>query len=193
MREPGEITRLLRGMQTGDKEAAAELFSAVYEELHKIAANMMRRERANHTLQATAVVHEAFLRLLGGRVTSEHHAQFYVLVTGVMRKLLVDHARRTKAAKRGDRMRVRVELRDDDIQLTLKQSEEVLAVDEALEKLQALDLQQAKIIEMYYFAGYLVAEIADLLGISERTVKRELQIARLFLKQQLEGIGMTLS
>jgi RNA polymerase sigma factor (TIGR02999 family) len=179
-------------MRGGDSQAASQLWSMVYGELRRIAADMMQRERPGHTLQPTAVVHEAYLRLMGiVKPPLENRAQFFALAARAVRQVLVDHARRRLAKKRGGPMRVRAEL-EDDIALSAKQSEEVLAVHEALVRLQRLDSGQAQIVEMHYFAGNSVAEIAAAFNIGERTVKRELQVARLFLKQQLESKGIPL-
>ena len=127
--------------------------------------------------------------IAGAHPTLENRAHFFALAARAMRQVLVDHARRKVAAKRGGELLPQVEF-DDNLALTEQQSEEVLAMHEALEHLQALDSRQAQIVEMHYFAGNAVEEIASVLGIGERTVKRELQFARLFLKQQLEGKGM---
>jgi|SRR5580765_641316 len=186
MAERGEVTRLLARIQSGDEQAAAELVPLVYKELRKIAAGMMRNERPNHTLQTTAVVHEAYLRLMeGDRARFENRAHFFAIAARAMRRVLVDHARHRLAEKRGGAEgRHEVELVDE-IALTPQQSEEVLALNEALDQLAALDDRQAQVVEMHYFAGNSVAEIAHVLQIGERTVKRELQTARLFLKKQL--------
>jgi RNA polymerase sigma-70 factor, ECF subfamily len=186
MSETGDLTTLLQEMRS-DKKAAARLLPLVHRELRRVAAGMMRRERPGHTLQPTAVVHEAYMRLLAGsHPTLENRAHFFALAARAMRQVLVDHARRKLAIRRGGEMRAHVEL-DDNFALTAQQSEEVLAIHEALEQLQELDSRQAQIVEMHYFAGNAVEEIATALGIGERTVKRELQSARLFLKKQLEG------
>jgi RNA polymerase sigma factor (TIGR02999 family) len=186
MGKTGDVTKLLSEMR-GEKGAAAKLFPLVYNELHRVAAGMMRRERPGHTLQPTAVVHEAYMRMIAGtHPTVENRAHFFALAARAMRQVLVDHARRKLAARRGGEMPPMVEL-DDNLALTPQQSEEVLAIHEALEKLQELDSRQAQIVEMHYFAGNAVEEIASVLGIGERTVKRELQSARLFLKKRLEG------
>ena len=185
MIDDGEVTRLLSRIQQGDEHAAAEIVPLVYKELRKIAAGMMRRERPGHTLQPTAVVHEAFMRMSGGdHVHFENRAQFFAIAARSMRRVLVDHARRRLADKRGEGQQH--EALEDHIALTPNQSEEVLALDEALHRLEALDARQAQIVEMHYFAGNSVAEIAHVLDIGERTVKRDLQTARLFLKKQLE-------
>jgi len=184
--ERGEVTLLLSRIRSGDEQAAAELVPLVYRELRKIAAAMMRHERPNHTLQTTAVVHEAYLRLMDGEGAKfENRAHFFALAARAMRRVLVDHARQRLARKRGGAEgRHQVEL-DDDIAMTDEQSEEVLAVNEAIDRLAALDARQAQIVEMHYFAGNSVAEIAHVLQLGERTVKRELQTARLYLKKQL--------
>jgi RNA polymerase sigma factor (TIGR02999 family) len=133
------------------------------------------------------VVHEAYMRLMAGtHPRPENRAHFFALAARAMRQVLVDHARRKLAEKRGGEVHPRVEL-EDHFALTAQQSEEVLAIHEALEQLQELDSRQSSIVEMHYFAGNAVEEIATALGVSDRTVKRELQSARLFLKKQLEG------
>ena len=188
MTKTGEVTKLLLRLR-GEKEIAARLFPLVYCELRRVAAHMMQGERAGHTLQPTAVVHEAYMRLVAGvHPTLENRAHFFALAARAMRQVLVDHARRKLAGKR---VGEQVEL-EDNVALTQQQSEELLTLHESLERLQELDPRQAQVVEMHYFAGNAVEEIASALGIGERTVKRELQFARLFLKQQLEGKGMKL-
>jgi RNA polymerase sigma-70 factor (ECF subfamily) len=191
MDDSGEVTRLLLELG-GDGDAAAQLLPTVYRELRRIAAGMMVRERPGHTLQPTAVVHEAYLRMIGGaHPTLQNRAQFFALAACAMRHVLVDHARRRLADKRGGALQQRVEL-DDDLALTVQQSEEVLAIHEALEQLQECDARQGRIVEMHYFAGNSVEEIAAALSIGERTVKRELKTARMFLRKQLERGGFAL-
>ena len=190
MGEPGDITRLLLEMRSRDNQTASQLFELVYAQLRRIAAGMMQNERLGHTLQPTAVVHEAYMRLVGdNRPSPENRAQFFALAARAMRQVLVDHARHKLAQRRGGEKRVREEF-EEAMALTVQQSEEVLAIHEALERLQQLDVQQGQIMEMHYFAGNSVAEIATVLEIGERTVKRELRMGRLFLKQQLETRGM---
>jgi len=186
MNEAGEITRLLMQM-CDQEEVEAKLFPLVYQELRRIAARMMRGERSGHTLQPTAIVHEAYMRLVGSaHPRLENRAQFFALAARAMRQVLVDHARRKLAGKRRAEMRAHIEL-EDNLALTVQQSEEVLALNETLDRLHELDPRQARIVEMHYFAGNPVGEIASALGIGERTVKRELQSARLFAKKHLEG------
>ena len=192
MDEPAEVTQLLVRIRDGDEQAAARLIPLVYKELRKMAAGIMKRERPDHTLQPTAVVHEAFLRIMeGGHLNYENRAHFFAIAARAMRRVLVDHARRRLADKRGGEAQRQVEL-EDEIGLTVQQSEDVLALHEALDGLEKLDARGARIVEMHYFSGNGVAEIAVVLHISERTVKHELQTARLFLKQQLQSLGRTL-
>jgi RNA polymerase sigma factor (TIGR02999 family) len=183
-----QVTRLLRDMQRGDSGAVDRLVPIVYRELRQIAGALMKQERPGHTLQPTAVVHEALLRLLGGEpVSFESRAHFFALAARIMRRLLVDHARRRLADRRGGDQQL-VDL-DDGLALTPEQSTDVLALHDALDRLEQLDERQARIVEMHYFAGNSVDEIAAAADVSERTVKRELQTARLFLKQQLQPLG----
>jgi RNA polymerase sigma factor (TIGR02999 family) len=150
---------------------------------------MMKRERQDHTLQPTALVHEAFVRLFDGASPHfEDRAHFFGVAARAMRHVLVDYARRRLADRRGGASQQRVEL-SDDLCLTTEQSEEVLAVNEALGRLEALDARQVRILEMYLYAGNTVPEIAAVFGISDRTVQRELKTGRLFLQQQLQHGG----
>jgi RNA polymerase sigma factor (TIGR02999 family) len=192
MHDTGDILLLLSQSRSGDEQAANRLLPVVYKEMRRLAAALMQRQPQGHTLQPTAVVHEAYLRMLGGATLDPtDRAHFFATAARTMRQVLVDHARRKLAAKRGGAMQYRVEL-EDDLALTAQQSEEVLALHEALERLQDLDALQVQIVEMHYFAGNPVKEIAAACDLSERTVKRELQTARLFLKRQLEGKGIKL-
>ena len=184
-----QVTSLLRSMQDGDAAAADRLVPIVYRELRRIAGSLMRRERGDHTLQPTAVVHEALLRLMEGEpVSFENRAHFFAIAARIMRRLLVDHARRHVAGKRGGEDLRQVEL-EDGLALTPEQSTEVLALHDALDLLARLDERQARIVEMHYFAGNSLDEIAAIVGVSERTVARELQTARLFLRQQLKPLS----
>ena len=183
-----QVTRLLHDMQHGDSAAADRLVPIVYRELRRIAASLMRSERAGHTLQPTAVVHEALVRLMEGEpVSFENRSHFFAIAARIMRRLLVDHARRRVAGKRGGEGLHQIEL-EEGLALTPEQSKDVLALHDALDKLERLDERQARIVEMHYFAGNSVEEIAAVVGVSDRTVKRELQTARLFLRQQLQSL-----
>jgi RNA polymerase sigma factor (TIGR02999 family) len=183
-----QVTSLLRDMQGGDSVAADRLVPIVYRELRRIAGALMRSERPDHTLQPTAVVHEALLRLMEGEpVSFANRAHFFAIAARIMRRLLVDHARRRVADKRGGEQLQPVEL-EEGLALTEQQSSDVLALHDALDRLERLDERQARIVEMHYFAGNSLEEIAAIVGVSDRTVRRELQTARLFLRQQLKPL-----
>jgi RNA polymerase sigma factor (TIGR02999 family) len=184
-----QVTSLLRDMQGGDSAAVDRLVPIVYRELRKIAGALMKHERPDHTLQPTAVVHEALMRLMDGEpVSFESRAHFFAIAARIMRRLLVDHARRRVAGKRGGEELEQVEL-DDGLVLSVEQSSDVLALHDALDRLERLDERQARIVEMHYFAGNSIDEIAAIVGVSERTVRRELQTARLYLRQQLKPLS----
>ena len=192
MEQSDEVARLLAQIREGNDQASLQLIPIVYRELRRMAAGIMKSERPDHTLQPTAVVHEAYLRLLEAHsLDIKDRAHFFSIAASSMRGVLVDHARRRLADKRGGEGQQKVELQDD-IALTDGQSEELLALHEALNQLEQLDPRQARIVEMHYFAGNPVGEIAQVLEIGERTVKRELQTARLFLKRQLQSKGLNL-
>ncbi len=183
--DAGDITLLLSRLKDGDREAQSQLIPLVYAELHRLAAAYMRNERPGHTLQATALVHEAYLRLTGASLIDwQSRAHFFAIAAQTMRRILVDHARSASARKRpAKRNRVTLEsavLYSDD------QSEELLALDEAMEKLQRLDERQSRIVELRFFAGLSIEETAEVLSISQRTVKRDWTMARAWLHAELE-------
>lgn len=182
-----DVTQLLLAWSGGDRGAGDELLSAVYAELHKQAARAMRRESSDHTLQATALVHEAYLRLVDQRrVEWRNRAQFYGVAAQVMRRILVDHARARDAEKRGGGVSA-VSLGDADAVAEQSSSEavDVLALHDALERLAALDPDQAKVVELRYFGGLSIEETAEAMSISPATVKREWSVARAWLKREL--------
>ena len=186
MNPPGEVTALLGEMKRGRKDALDRLIPIVYKELRRLAGYYMRDERIGHTLQPTALVHEAFLRLVDqNRADWQNRAQFMGVAAQLMRRLLVDHARGRAAAKRGAGAPVTL----DDARLNqganIGQTEEILAVDEVLARLNDLDPQQAQVVEMRYFGGLSVEETAEAMGISARTVKRDWAMAKAWLKTQL--------
>jgi len=184
-----DVTGLLQRWGDGDASAAERLLPAIYDELHRQAARAMRRENAEHTLQATALVHEAYLRLVDQRrVEWKNRAQFFGIAANVMRRVLVDHARARLAAKRGGGA----------AQITLGGADrdapdsddgiELLALHDALERLQQLDADQARLVELRYFGGLNIDETAEALGVSPATVKREWALARAWLRREL-GVG----
>ena len=179
-----EITRILQDWNSGTTDAKERLLPFVYDELKRQARILMSRERGNHTLQPTALVHEAFLRLSEqAGVDWQNRSHFYGIASRLMRQILVDHARLHAAAKRGGNP---IHLSVDDVQIPVEErADSILAVDEVLARLEKLDPNQAKIVEMRFFGGMNSGEIAEALDISERTVGREWQAARLWLYREL--------
>ncbi len=181
---PSEITQILQDWNDGDEDAKERLLPFVYDELKRQARFFMSRERANHTLQPTALVHEAFLRLSEqSGIDWKNRSHFFGIASRLMRQILVDHARTHSAAKRGSSP---IHFSLDDVQIPVEdRAGSILALDEVLEKLEEFDERQAKIIEMRFFGGMSNKEIAESLEISERTVGREWQSARLWLYREL--------
>jgi RNA polymerase sigma factor (TIGR02999 family) len=180
------VSRLVAQSAAGDAAAAAELFPIVYEELRRLAAAALRRERTDHTLQPTALVHEAFLRLAETPGASwENRAHFVAVAARVMRRVLVDHARGRNALKRGNG-EIRVPIDDVDVP-AVGQDVDLVALDDALARLAMLDERQARIVELRFFGGLSVPETAALIGASERTVKRDWQVARAWLTRELSS------
>jgi RNA polymerase sigma factor (TIGR02999 family) len=181
---PGEVTHLLLELKRGNKEAEGLLIPLVYKELRRIAAIHLRRESSAHSLQPTALVHEAYLRLAEIKdVDWQGRSHFYAVSATIMRRILVDHARASRARKRGDGWDA-VSL-NEAILPSPERSPEILALDEALTRLAELDVRQSKIVEMRFFAGMSEEEIGDALGISARTVKRDWRIAKAWLFKEL--------
>ena len=181
--EKGDVTHLLNEMAKGDSEAAEKLLPLVYSELHRLAAAYMRRERRDHTLQATALINEAYLRLCKEDAGWNNREHFIGMAANVMRHVLVDYARAHKAKQRDGAMQ-RVELQDD-LAISTEKLEEVLSLDEALRTLERLQPRQSKVVELRYFAGLSTEQIALLLGVSERSVKRDWSLARIWLFREL--------
>lgn len=175
------ISQLLFEVSHGNREAEAALMTQVYGELRRLARRYMRAERANHTLQPTALVNEAYMRLMADPgVTWQNRAHFFATAAQLMHHILVDHARARKAAKRGG-IQHQVTL-NEALASAENKSVDVLALHEALEKLATLDKRQARVVEMHFFGGMTFAEIAHVLDASERTVKRDWEMARAWLK-----------
>lgn len=180
---PGaQLTRLLQSWRQGDSGAADELVSLVYAELRHMAKAKLRDERPGHTLQATALVHEAWMRLMNQHgVSWQNRAQFFAVAAQAMRRILVDHARRRSAAKRGDGTSpIDVDALAHVLTAPLP-DDRLLALDAALEELAALDARQARIVELRFFGGLTVEEAADVLAVSPTTIKREWATARAWL------------
>jgi RNA polymerase sigma factor (TIGR02999 family) len=183
------VTRLLAEVEVGkppDSNRHQQLFEAVYPELRRFAANIMRGERVNHTLQPTALVHEAYMKLVDdARVPWENRVHFLAIAGRAMRQILVDHARKVSAAKRGgDRQRVTLESMLED---SGAEPLEVLAVHDALERFAAMDERAARVVELKMFAGLTMPEIAQALGVSERTVHGDWSMAKMWLSRELRA------
>lgn len=183
---PGEVTALLLAWSAGDREALQKLIPLVYVDLHKRAAAYLRKERAGHTLQPTAVVNEAYLKLVDQtRVQWQNRAHFFGVASRAMREVLVDYARRHRSAKRGSGETL-VSLEEGSA-VTPPRSLDVLALDIALERLSALDERQGKLVEMRVFGGLTLDETAEALGISAATVSREWKHAEAWLHRELSA------
>ena len=183
-RDSHTITALLVQWRSGDKEAANRLMELVYGELHRIAAREMRREHGEHTLQTTAIVHEAYLRLCRSEpVDWKDRAHFYAVAARQLRRVLVDHARRLHSEKRGDGL-LKLSLWESD-GAAVGLDERLLAVDEALARLESLDPRAAKVVELRFFGGLTEAEAAEALQISVATIKRDWDFAKTWLTGQL--------
>jgi RNA polymerase sigma factor (TIGR02999 family) len=182
------VTELLRNWSDGDKQAQEKLFQVVYNELHRQAARYLRNENPGLSLQTTDLIHEAYLRL-----TSQQHVEwqnrlhFFAIAAKVMRRILIDHVRSRQAAKRGG-SDIRLPLEDAMI-VSPARDLDLLALDEALTRLAAIDSQQSQIVELRFFSGLSVEETAKVLDVSERTVKRDWNVAKAWLRRELSRGG----
>ncbi len=183
----GEVTQLLQAMQHGDEQAAERLLPLVYKELHRLASSYMRRERPEHTLQPTALIHEAYLRLAHEDVDWKNREHFIGVAAHVMRRVLVDYAKARNADKRGGGVQ-RVELVDG-LAISIERIDEVLILDEALERLALENARQAQVVELRYFGGLSIEQIGDVLHIAPRSVKRDWSLARLWLFNELRPMA----
>jgi RNA polymerase sigma factor (TIGR02999 family) len=179
-----DVTQLLKQLSNGNQDVLAELIPLVYDELRRLAAYHLRRERSNHTLQATALVHEAYLKLVDQRhVDWKNRSHFFGVAAHLMRRILLMHARRSHAAKRGASA-ARISL-DEAVVFTREHSTELVMLDELLTRLAALDPQQARVVELRFFGGLSVEETAELIGISTATVKRDWAMAKAWLAREM--------
>lgn len=180
---PKSVTQLLAEWSGGDREALAALMPLIYDELRRLAHSYMRQESTGHTLQTTALVHEAYLRLIGQRMSWTNRAHFYCVAAQMMRRVLVDHAKGQKRAKRGAGA---AELPLEEAALVSQApSRDVVALDEALRQLEAVDAQRARIVELRYFGGLSNEETSKVLGISTATIQRQWAGARAWLRHEL--------
>ena len=186
MAEPQDLTQLLLNWQNGDKSALDEMTPVLYDELRKMARRLLSAERSDHTLQPTALVHEAYLRLVNQRAVDwRNRAHFLGVAATMMRRILINHAKANQAAKReGYAAAISLE---DALGVFTNPQVDLLDLDHTLDKLSELDPQQGKVVELRYFGGLSIEETAEVMGISASTVKREWGTARLWLLQQMEG------
>jgi RNA polymerase sigma factor (TIGR02999 family) len=181
--DPQKITLLLKAWRCGDQSAGDALISIVYPELKRLASHSLRRQRRGHTLQPTALVHELFISLLASNPISWHdRGHFFVVAARQFRRILIDYARAAHAAKRGGNQ-ARVTL--DDFPKPGPNNDDLLAIDEALTRLEQLDQRAARVVELRFFAGFREQEAADALDVSVATVKRDWEFARAWLSKQL--------
>jgi RNA polymerase sigma factor (TIGR02999 family) len=179
------VTQLLKDWSDGKREALDELLPLVYDELRRLARSYLRRERDEHTLQTTALVHEAYLKLIDQHsIDWKNRAQFFALSAQAMRRILLDNARKHISAKRGKGEKISLE---DAGEIVADTNESLIELDLALQELEKFDEKQAKIVELRYFGGMTIEETAEVLQISPATVKREWQMARAWLFEKVSG------
>jgi len=179
-----ELTELLRGWNGVDQTTLARIIELAYPELRKIARRCMSRERPEHTIQATALVHEAYLRLVDIRQVSwQDRAHFFAIIAKVMRRILIEHARAQACSKRGGRTR-KVNL-DQALVIAAESDPEIVRLDEALEELATFDSRKAQVVEMRYFGGLTSDEVASVLGISPQSVNRDWSLAKAWLVRKM--------
>jgi RNA polymerase sigma factor (TIGR02999 family) len=187
MQVPANFTQLLSEWRSGHPQALERLTPLVYDELRRLARGYMREERRGHTLQATAVVHEAFLRLIQANVALQDRGHFFALASRLMRRVLVDHAKSRSRAKRSASAQDSVGDDSREGEVSQPNDVDVIAVDEALESLLQLEPRLAQVIELYYFGGMTYEEIAAAIGASAATVHREIRLARAWLLNEIGG------
>lgn len=182
----GEVTELLKKLKDGNPDASSELIVLVYDELRRLGAHYMRQERSDHTLQSTALVHEAYMRLVEKPEGFTNRAHFFAVAAQAMRHILVDHARARHAGKRGGSDKQKVELQEA-MAVSNDQPETMLALDEALTRLAEFDQRKARVVELIYFAGLTKEEAATALDVSPETIYRDWKHARAWLHAQLSS------
>lgn len=180
------VTQLLHDWSNGEQQAFDELLPIIYNELHRLAHNYLNRERSDHTLQTTALVHEAYLKLIDQQsVDWQNRSHFFAIAAQAMRRILIDNARRHAASKRGNTPE---KLSLDDVEsISIGSNETLLALDDALKRLETIDSQQSRVIELRYFGGLTIEETAEVLNLSPATVKREWAMARAWLYKSITG------
>ena len=185
--ESADVTQLLSALSRGDKSGVSRLMTMLYDDLKSLASRFLSRESAGHTFQPTDLVNESFLKLVDQtRISWQGKTHFMAVSAQAMRRILVDHARTKHRKKRGGKNRVRLELREDHA-FSVERPEEILAVDDALNKLATLDPTHAKILELRLFGGLGMKEIGEVLGVSSRTVERHWAMIRAWVLRELNG------
>jgi RNA polymerase sigma-70 factor (ECF subfamily) len=182
--DPAKVTQIVNELACGDREAAQRLFTLLYDTFRRLACRYLKQESPGHTFSPTALVHEVYLKLVDqSRVDWRGRTHFLAVGAQAMRRILIDHARGRHRDKRGGG-RIRVQL-DEHLSLSREKDADLLAVDEALEKLGQIDPRQATIVELRFFGGLTVAEVAEVLGVSKRTVESEWTVIRAWLRREL--------
>ncbi len=180
---PPQVTQLLQNWGEGDQAALDQLIPLVYAELHRLAKHYMRRERPDHTLQTSALINEAYLRLVDQKVSWKNRAHFFGVAAQLMRRILVDHARAHHRAKRGgDQPRVSLDVAAD---VPQDRTADLVAMDDALTTLATIDPRQSRIVELRFFGGLTIEETAEVLGVSHTTVENEWTMARAWLVREM--------
>jgi len=186
MEQPQDITEILRSWSGGDPEASERLFALVYDELRRLARSYLKREGSGHTLQPTALVNEAYLRLVDQtRVDWQNRSHFYGIAAQMMRRILIDYARAHATGKRGG---VALRLSLEQVNISLEQdATDLIALDEALTKLANFDERKSRVVELLYFGGVEYKEAAEVLNVSEKTIQRDWQMAKMWLYRELSS------
>ena len=184
----GQVTLLLTELREGNQEAANRLMPLIYSELRSMAGSYMQRERPGHTLQATALVNEVYMRLAGGETAPwQNRAHFFGIAAHAMRQVLLDYARSHNAGKRGGKDAQKVDI-DVELRGVSPKIENVIVIDEALQRLERIDPRQSRLIELRFFAGLSVEETAEVMGVSPVTIKREWRSAKAWLHRELAAV-----
>ncbi len=189
--DPDEVTLLLQAWSAGDRGAGDRLFGIIYGELRRLARGQIHRSNVPITIQATDVIHEAYLRLAKQDATDwKNRAHFYAIAATVIRRVLLDYARHRLADRRDRRQELPLEAAQNQETMTLERADELIQLDTALEQLREQDTRRARVVELRYFAGLEIAEIAEVLQVSQPTVKRDWAFSRAWLRTRLEGNGL---
>ena len=184
---PNEITQMLIELTDGNKDVVNQILPHIYDELRRLAGSYLRRERSDHTLQPTALVHEAYMKLIDQKqVQWQNRAHFFGIAAQVMRRILMDHARKHKADKRGGDAE-KLPLEEEILIVSHDRSAELVALDDALETLAKLDEQKARIVELRYFGGLSIEETAEVMGVSVPTINRQWRMAKAWLYSEVAG------